>query len=219
MSEGRVELMPRFGVTLYDTYERSLLPGLSVNYFFLDWIGVGIDLQYGLSMNTALHNNIDAQLQAKRDAVCPANLEPEARTACLSALGVAPSIGTSSIEMLALGTLSLLPVSGKFMLYGNLVRYDIHVIAGAGVGLIRSEGGKGRLEDDLSMAAMAGVGVRFFVNDWFGINLEGRDILLQYHEATNQNFDLMSKTFHNHFEFSVGFSFFLPIEPELQETE
>jgi outer membrane beta-barrel protein len=219
MGDGRVELMPRFGMTIYNTYETHFLPGLSVNYFILDWLAIGIDLQYGLTADTALHTNIDKQLQAKRDTICPATLDSTSRSSCLSALGIAPSIGTSSIEMLALANLSMLPVTGKFMLYGSLVRYDVHVVAGAGVGLIRSEGDKDVLEDDFSMAAMAGIGARFFVNDWFALNLEARDVLVQYHEATDQGGDLMSKTFHNHFELSLGFSFFLPINPTTQAIE
>jgi len=219
MAEGRVELMPRFGMTIYNTYETHFLPGLSVNYFMLDWLAIGVDLQYGLTADTALHTNINKQLQAKRNTICPATLDAASRSNCLSALGIAPSIGTSSIELLAIANLSMAPVTGKFMLYGNLVRYDVHVVAGAGVGLIRAEGDKDVLEDDFSMAAMAGIGARFFVNDWFALNLEARDVLVQYHEATDQGGDLMSRTFHNHFEISLGFSFFLPTEPSSQIIE
>ena len=219
MADGRVELMPRFGMTLYNTYETHFFPGLSVNYFVLDWLAIGVDLQYGLTADTALQTNINKQLKAKRDTICPATLDATSRSSCLSALGIAPSIGTSSIEMLAMANLAMSPVTGKFMLYGNLVRYDVHVVAGAGVALIRSEGGKDVLEDDFSIAAMAGIGSRFFVNDWFALNLEVRDVLVQYHEATNQGGDLMSKTFHNHFEISLGFSFFLPMEPTTQAIE
>ncbi|NUN16691.1 MAG: outer membrane beta-barrel domain-containing protein [Myxococcales bacterium] len=212
--EGRVELVPRVGMTIGDRYEHHLLVGASVNYHFLDWFALGADLEYGVTFNTDLHDQIDRELKGKVDAVCPQRTE-----GCLSQLGVKEKIGTGSIQFLGTINAQFVPISGKIMLFGSaLLRYDVHFFVGASLGLIREEGSI-EIDSTITFAPMAGVGTRLFVNDWVALNLEFRDHILQFPLATDQSGNTLGASYHNNFSFSLGVSFMLPTEPELAPIE
>ena len=40
--EGRFEIAPRFAFTLLDEYEHSYLLGARLNYYFTDWLAIGV---------------------------------------------------------------------------------------------------------------------------------------------------------------------------------
>ncbi len=220
MRAGRFEVGPRLGVTLNDPYERNILPGLSFNYFILDWIGVGLDLQYGLSMDTQLHEQVDAGLKAKWESLCPAGAADQAE--CEAKAGLIPGrpgIGTTSIQVLALANVSIIPVIGKAMLFGEVVRYDLHLLFGAGVATLRAEGDRTHVEDDLSLVPFAGVGFRVFLNDWISMNFEMRDLLINYHRVTDQDGSKLDAVFTNHFELSWSLGFVFPQVPSVTSLD
>jgi len=218
LHEGRIEIAPTFGATLGDTYESHLLPGLNLTYFPLEWVGVGFDFQYGISSNTALHDQINGELRLKREAVCPEEalnaLGEGKREECLDELGVDDTIGTRSIEMVTTAYLELVPFRGKAMFFGEVLRYDIHLLAGIGYATLRGEGG---LESEGSLAPMAGLGSRWFMNDWITLVFQGRDMLLSYHPATDQNGRELPATYTNHFEILMGVGFVFPQAPAIQQ--
>jgi outer membrane beta-barrel protein len=214
LREGRIEMGPRIGVTLNDPYERHILPGLTFNYFFLDWMGVGLDLQYGVSVDTSLHRQVDASLQEKWEVLCPIGAPNQA--ACEEKAGLVPGrpgIGTSSVEVLATANISIVPVIGKAMIFGQLMRYDLHLLFGAGVATLRAEGERSHVDDDLSLVPLAGIGFRLFFNDWISMNLEARDLLMSYHRVTDQDGSKLDAEFTNHFELSWSLGFVLPQVP------
>lgn len=212
--EGRVEVAPRVGMTIGDRYEHHLLVGASAHYHFLDWFAVGADLEYGVTFNTDLHDQIDRELKGKVDAVCPQRTD-----GCLSQLGIKEKIGTGSIQFLGTINAQFVPISGKIMLFGTaLLRYDVHFIVGASIGLIREEGSI-EIDSTVTFAPMAGVGTRLFVNDWIALNLEFRDHILQFPLATDQSGNTLGASYHNNFSFSLGLSFMLPTEPESAPLE
>ena len=215
--EGRIELAPTFAATLGDVYEEHFIPGLSISYFPLDWIGVGVDMQYAIGFDTNLQDQINAELRLKRDSVCPAgplNALGEGKLQqCLDILGVDDTIATRSIETMTTAFLQLVPFRGKAMMFNHVLQYDIHLLAGFGFATLRGEGG---LENATSVAPMAGIGTRWFVNDWVTLVFQGRDVLLNYAPATDQDGREMASEFSNHFEVLMGVGFVLPQAPRFR---
>jgi outer membrane beta-barrel protein len=210
--EGRVEVLPKFSFTMGDTYEHNLLPGVGVNYFVLDWLGVGVDLEYGISVDTSLHEDIDRELRAKRNAICPEILGAQ-RAECLAALGVTEKMGTASLEFMATAQVSFVPISGKFKIWNQLIHYDTHVLVGGVFALVRGENG---MDGGIAFGPSVGIGARFHFNEWVGVVLQVRDFLLDYHAGTDQRGTDLPSQFHNHVSFSAGLSLSFPRVPRVE---
>jgi hypothetical protein len=209
--DGRVEIAPSFSGTLGDTYKSLLMPGLNLTFFPTDWISVGLDFRYGLASDTPLLKQINSELAIKKESVCPAEvLDEEKLTECLDILGVDGTVGTRSLEVLSLASVGLIPIRGKAMFFGHMLRYDLHLLAGLGFATLRGENG---LEPETSIAPMAGIGTRWFVADWITLVFQARDILMAYHPATDQNGRELASEFHNHFEVMMGVGFVFPQVP------
>jgi hypothetical protein len=93
------------------------------------------------------------------------------------------------------------------------MRYDLHLLFGAGVATLRAEGERSHVDDDLSLVPLAGIGFRLFFNDWISMNLEARDLLMSYHRVTDQDGSKLDAEFTNHFELSWSLGFVLPQVP------
>ena len=212
--EGRLEMAPTLGATLGDLYEEHVIPGINITYFPLDWIGVGLDVQYAFGFDTELQDQINSELRLKRESVCPAEplnaIGEDKLQQCLDVLGVDDTIATRSIESLTTAFLELVPFKGKAMMFGSVFKYDIHLLAGFGFATLRGEGG---LESATSLAPMAGIGTRWFVNDWITLIFQGRDVLLDYAPATDQDGRELPSEFSNHFEVLMGVGFVIPQAP------
>ena len=185
-----------------------------IAFNFVPGVGVGLDLQYGISFDSSLHAQIDTSLQEKWETLCPSGAPDQA--ACEEKAGLVagrPGIGTSSVEVLATANVSIVPVIGKAMVFGNLMRYDMHLLFGAGVATLRAEGERAHIEEDLSIVPLAGIGFRLFLNDWISMNLEVRDLLMSYHRVTDQDGSKLDAEFMNHFELSWSLGFVLPQAP------
>jgi outer membrane beta-barrel protein len=215
--EGRFELTPKFGFTLGDAYEHNILPGVLLQYYPLDWLGVGLDLAYGFSVDTDLHERIDSELDNKRDAICPPGaLQGAAYEECLAKLGVTDSIGTTSLQTLVTAQVAFIPIRGKMMWFGDLlVHYDTQIAVGAALGILRGEG----MDGGFAVGPSVAVTGRLLFNDWLGFSLEVRDFLLDYHEATDQTGTDLPSKFHNHVMISFGLSLNFPQVPRVEEIE
>lgn len=233
---GRVELAPTVSLSIPDpftgsvAYEQLTMVGLQANYFILDWLGVGLDLGYGISSNTSLHDQVDREIDAKRNAVCGPDpgptAEAEAKTAhlsCLGELGLTDNIRTSSIQLLASANVSFVPLHGKFMLFDSiLMHYDVHALLGVGFAVMQGEPDE-KANDAFGGVKFAGpvvgLGARTFFNDWIGLNLEFRDTVIKTSLTTNQEGNELPSDFRNFFTFTVGVSFILPPETSSNRIE
>lgn len=233
--KGRFEIAPTVGISIPDAftgavaYETPVFVGLQANYFILEWLGVGLDLGYGISTNTDLHDQVDRELRAKQNAVCPdpgpsgTEEDKKLRLDCLGSLKLTDTIRTASPELLVTANVSFVPVQGKFMAFdGLLMHYDVHLLLGAGIALMRGEP-DGKASDLFGGVAFAGpmfgIGARTFFNDWFGLNLEFRDTLINTSLVTDQTGKELGTDFRNFFTFSIGVSFILPPETKTETVE
>ncbi|GMV42944.1 MAG: hypothetical protein AMXMBFR64_46600 [Myxococcales bacterium] len=233
--EGRFEIAPTVGISIPDpytgavAYETPVFVGLQANYFILEWLGVGLDINYGISTNTDLHDQVDRELRAKQNAICPdpgptaSEDDKTLRLDCLGSLKLTDTIRTASPELLVTANVSFVPVQGKFMAFdGLLLHYDLHFLLGAGIALMRGEPDS-KAADLFGGVAFAGplfgLGARTFFNDWFGLNLEFRDTLINTSLVTDQTGKELGSEFRNFFTFTIGVSFILPPETKSGATE
>ena len=210
----RLEIAPTVGFTIGDTYEEHVIPGLSLSYFPLEWLGVGLDLKYGVGFDSKLKKHINEELSSKRSSVCPPEtlnaLGEDKLEQCLDELGVDDAIDTRSIESLSVASLQLVPIRGKAKFLDSVLRYDVHILTGIGFATLRGSGG---LDGETSFAPVAGIGSRWFVNDWVTLLFQARDVLLKYRPATNQNGSELPAQYFNHFEMVMGVGFVFPQVP------
>ncbi len=209
----RLEVLPTLSASLGDTYHQHYMAGVSLNYFFLDWVGAGLDLRgTALTVDTWQADAIRNELSSKRAAVCPGEyLSPEAEKNCLDQLGVTDTLGTRSIQLQAMANMALVPLRGKWMFFGEVLQFDLHVLAGFGIATLAGHDG---LDSDLSIAPMAGIGTRWFVNDWITVVIQGRDTVMKYHAATDQDGREIPAEYRNHFDITLGVGFVFPQVPQ-----
>ena len=59
--KARHEISPLFGLTFNDHFRKSFLNGVGYTYHISDWFGVGASAMYGLSWNTSLTEQMEAE--------------------------------------------------------------------------------------------------------------------------------------------------------------
>ena len=196
---GRFELTPAFGITLNDAYQRNLLLGGHLAYHLTDEWGLGVTGFLGVGLQTPLADEVNSQRPEKVDG----------------------DDAFASLGYLASVDVYYTPIIGKFALFGrNVLNYDFHVLLGMGAAQIT---GTSEVEK-LSIAPVAGVGIRTFVNDFLAINVELRDYI--YSSALNavtekdadgeEDVDSSSEI-SNNFAIIIGIALYLPQQPKLSD--
>ena len=205
--KGRFGLSPVVGMTVNDPYWTSLLVGASADYHILDWLAVGVDFRYAVGFTSGLLDEIEADLASARGV-------PDES-------GSVDLVTTSRVEYLATANVQFIPLYGKFVVFDAYeMAYDLHILLGVGyAGTITfPEDGNVRQTSDQrdgSVAPMAGIGLRFFINRWFGINFEFRDYMVNMLRAVPEyplSKEAPGKSFEHNFSLSLGFTFLLPTE-------
>ncbi len=191
--DGRHMVAPTFSFSMGDEYSTSLLGGVSWRYFLAGWIGLGLDLSGGTGISTDMADKIRTEL---------------------TYAGQPFELSTTQLRMLANASVELVPLSGKFMLFGAAqARIDVHIDLGFGVAMVS---GSGRIADSTSIMPIVGAGVRLFPTDWISVGVDFRDHLVNRVLASRRDGSLPGKTFGNNWltTFSVGF--FFPTVPEVR---
>ena len=210
--KGRFGVSPVIGVTVGDPYWTSMMVGASGEYHILDWLAVGLDFRYAVGFTSGLLDQIESELA-------------DARGQSQSG-GEADLITTSRINWLVTANAQFVPIYGKFLLFDAWeVAYDFHLLVGVGwAGTISFPNDKAQRQlpdaTDGSIAPVAGAGFRFFVNSWFGLNLEFRDYIVQMVRVVPEypsGQDSPGRSFENNFELSLGFMFLFPTEVDHAE--
>ncbi len=194
---GRFNVAPALGFTLNDPYERSLLFGAQLSYFFTDAWGVDLTALGGVGMSTDLADQVKSKRADRADG------------------------GFSKVTTLGSLDAVYAPITGKLALFGRQVlNYDMHVVAGVGGAKV---GGADKI-DSFALAPIAGVGLRTFVMKWLDVNFEVRDYI--YKAAVNSVTNTETETgapqttakgeWANHYSLTVGVGFSFPNEPEVK---
>ncbi|MGM0578276.1 MAG: outer membrane beta-barrel domain-containing protein [Myxococcota bacterium] len=190
LHDGRHVLAPTFGFTVNDAYARNFLMGASWRYYIQNWLGFGVDVMGGFGADTGLADDIESELSTPDEPF---------------------TLSTTSLQLLANAAVEVVPLDGKFMLFGKyLTRMDLHLQAGFGMAMVS---GDGRIDDEVSLMPMFGLGTRLYPEPWIAVGVHVRDYIVNRALASRRDGSIPGRSFgHN---WMVGFSvnFFLPDEP------
>ena len=188
--EGRFEIAPSVSFTLLDEYQRTIMPGLRLQYHFTDWFGIGVWGGYGIQYTTGLSDEL--QQKAVDDRACAKN---SAQSACqltkvnLTQKNLADD-QLGRIQWTVAPQVTFVPFRGKIALFSALfMDTDVNIFLGlAIVGLQeRAECGS-KSENSCSSqksftlasrilpAPTFGLGLNFMPTKFFGFGAEWRGL-------------------------------------------
>lgn len=204
--KGRFGLTPVIGMTVNDPYWTSMLVGASADYHILDWLAVGVDFRFAVGFTSGLLDEIESDLAGARGVS--------------ESAGEVDFVTTSRVHYLATANVQFIPLYGKFVMFDAVeMAYDLHLLLGVGyartIAFPEDSGARQIDESDGSVAPVAGVGLRLFINRWFGINFEFRDYLVNMVRVVPEystSEGTPGKSFEHNFALSLGFTFLLPTE-------
>jgi outer membrane beta-barrel protein len=193
---GRFEAAPAVGFTLGDAFSRNVLLGGQLTYHFTESWALGATVFGGLGVTTGLADDVKSKRPEKVDGD-----EAFSNVGLLGSLDVYYS-----------------PLIGKFALFGrNVLHYDLHLLLGVGGASVSGT----KDVEGFSLAPVAGIGMRTFLNDWFSVNLSLRDYI--YSSAINAVTETnesggadtsASDEISNNFAVTIGAAFYFPQAPE-----
>ena len=154
----RFEIQPTVGISLNDPYVSHTGGGLAINYWISNVLAAGVNFMWFQGLNQ--RSEIDFQIARSARVVVPIN----------------------EYQMLAGLNFTYVPLYGKFLMFSQYIfHWDLYVLAG--VGLIRTrpipvvDPEVRSFQYDNNIMFSAAVGLRVFVNRWFGIVGEVRNYI------------------------------------------
>lgn len=195
----RFELQPQASFGIDEEFYHTIAFGGGVAYYFLNTLGVAANFVYA-----PVHVN-SGEIDAIEDPNYPADVR--------NTLAVAQTQMSFDIDIV------YAPFIGKMNLFGWILNYDVHLIAGFG-GVITNgvcASGENNCEnymnpalDGINFAGVLGVGVRLFFNNFVALNLEIRDYLMSSNGYYSRYSNHDTSGFRNYATGNVGISFFFP---------
>jgi outer membrane beta-barrel protein len=182
LQKGRLDIAPRFGMSINDSIHRSFKVGVNGNYHFSERLYVGGLFEWYnfgtvLGGPTTLYRDVNA----------------ESRTAADSAV----------LKYVAGAELGFAPLVGKFALFNRgILFYDVSLTAGgvwtdsASIALPSSISGPG---------GTVSLNSRVFLNRWMAVNFEVRDVLFMARLR-----GLADETLTHVVTASLGLNFYIP---------
>ena len=202
----RFEVQPYWSFTLNDQFVSHPGPGLALNYYISDVLGIGANFNYYRPFN------VDSEFNAQ--------VRRAARV----------GVPLTEYDWSAALNLTYVPVFGKFAGFGDFIfHYDAYIIGGVGAISTRPipviDPDNRNFEFEPKIAFNAGLGLRIFFNRWFAAILEVRDYIYNEKlESTDiprtipeqQNKDnwFGDNKITNHVQAQLGVSIFLPFSFE-----
>jgi outer membrane beta-barrel protein len=210
--ENRLEIAPLIAFTLLDEYQHSYLFGGRINYYFTDWIAIGVWGGGAVNANTDLTSQIDNI--APRNSFTATNVAPcvpsggQAKSAASCPGGNSPSFSdqTAKMTFAVIPQVTAVPFRGKLALFQALfVDTEAYLFAGLGaVGFNervncgdQTVAGQKSCTDVASFATggtvkftvAAGLGLTFFINDIVNIGVEYRALIYPADGVNHGGFD------------------------------
>ncbi len=240
--DGRFLLQPTFSFTLQDEYSRAILFGLTAQYHFLDWLGIGI---WGGYNPTDIDTDLTTQVKQNGQTT-------ERNVLSLPNPGefgnqIARFRGAAALQ------LTFIPLRGKLSLFQNIfVDTDFYIFAGVGgvmveqrvetpntpggcttVGTSAAQRTAACLQTErdtlVDVTWTAGAGLTMMVNSWFGLSFEWRALPFAWNTSGTDEKNQAGETFPdgaidgndniyrlNHM-FSLGLMVYLPTEVEVTD--
>ena len=205
--EGRFEAAIGASFTLLDEYQRTIMPGLRLQYHFTDWFGVGVFGGYGFQYTTGLTDEL--QEKAIDGRQCEAN--PAAKECRLTEVnltrGDLADDQLGRLQWLIAPQLTFVPFRGKLSLFASLfVDTDVHFFAGPAIIGVQERADCGFAEDDpenngglepcsgnyelasrVAVAPTFGLGLNFYPTQFFGFGLEWRGLPFSWNTSGFDN--------------------------------
>ncbi len=192
----RFELSPAAGVAFGQTYQRDLFVGVTGRYHLTNAFSAGVNALVGATaFDTSIAGNTE-------------ELDP---------LG-ARELNYTTQTLLTDVHLSYVPLSGKYNLFGSVIKhYDVYIAVGVGGALLSSD------SDDLSgfqIGPAVTIGLRTFLSDRVALHLRVSDYLYASDDAQRIGRTSLGRpdpepvedVFRNHFVGMAGVSIVFPSE-------
>jgi len=204
---GRFEATLHSSFTLLDEYQRTILPGLRLQYHPTDWLGIGVWGGYGIQLQTSLAEELQAKAITARNCTAPTpeNQSPCDLTAINLTRGQLSEDQLGKIQWVAAPQITVVPFRGKIALFAAaFVDTDISFFAGpAIVGLQERKpcgrdndgnplasypcAGNYELESRIAIAPTFGVGWNFYPTQFFGFGAEWRALPFSWNTSGFDN--------------------------------
>jgi len=202
--EGRIEAALGASFTLLDEYQRTIMPGLRLQYHFTDWFGLGVFGGFGFHYTTGLVDEL--QQKAIADRRCKSN--PASKECRLTEVnltrGDLSDDQLGAINWMVAPQLSFIPFRGKLALFASLfVDTDVHFFVGpAFIGLkerkecgFDSDGKKlpqtcsqsHELDSRVAVAPTFGLGLNFYPSSFIGFGAEWRALPFSWNTSGFDN--------------------------------
>lgn len=154
----RFELQPTVAVSLNDPYVSHTGIGVAANYWITNVLAVGANFMF----NQPFNGRSDVDLRSSRS------------------IGLAVPI--NEYQLLAQGNFSYVPIYGKFLMFNRFIfHYDFYLMAGVGITRTRPipviDPEVRTFDWQTNIMFNAGIGLRVFVNRWFGFVAEIRNYI------------------------------------------
>lgn len=233
MRKGRFEATPQFVVSTNQDFKHFVGGGLALRYNFTDWLGVGVAVAGGTTLNSGLTDRINAVLDNAEAKSQLSAFQPTKKQ-------FNDHLVATNLLLSIYGTLT--PIAGKLAIFNALyLKYDIYGMIGLGFQNLsntwKATDPGNRTANDCAnndadprvcdpvnsgfkVSGMFGAGVHLYFNDWVGLNLELRDFLNSTNPAGfdvngDQKISSKDETVSNNFFVGIGVSFVLPITPKV----
>jgi outer membrane beta-barrel protein len=198
LKSGRTEFYPLAAISFRDAFYRKYVLGLEVAHHFHETFALSGRGSYAFTSESRAMQICDGADPSSAGVTCHAPSKAELD-------GRAPG----QIQYMVGLDLQWSPIYGKISLTGELFgNFDLYLLAGA-----QAIGYKGPTDSGPgstlknTIGGEAGVGARIFLNRWFALRWELKDLV--YSETVRLN-DVNSSTLRQQFFFQLGFSLFFP---------
>lgn len=180
LQKGRVNLTPRFGMTINDAIHRNFKAGVHADYYPTERFYVGALLEW-----YDFGGILGGDTQASRHAAGETGAQ----------------IDAPYLNWAAGAEVGFVPLFGKFSLFNRgIIYYNVALSAGGGwtdSSSLLTPGSQG------GPAGTVGLTTRLFLNDWMALNIELRDVIYM---GTVRGGDALSHSA----TMGAGVSFYLP---------
>ncbi len=197
----RLEVSPSFTLSVKDTFFTKYVLGASLAFHFSESFAINLRGGYALK-----------RVSGAAQICTPGAENPLARGCAEPELDLLLGRSPGAINLVFGGDIEWAPIYGKISLVSQaFLHFDMYAILGASG--IQYTGPRPTEESEppslMTVGGNLGIGARFFMNRWFAVRTELRD--LSYVEQLQ---GAGRTTWRNQILFEIGLSFFLPTDFE-----